>query len=309
MKSELLKILSANSDKVYSGEALSQQLGISRVSIWKHIKKLKELGYSIAATSNGYQLECSPDALYPWEFPEREHLIRYHQEVTSTMEVAKEEARGGCEDFTVIIAESQSNGRGRLKRRWHSDSGGLYFTLVLRPKVPPIMMTKFSFAASFSLVSVLRDEFQIDAKAKWPNDILVNERKLSGMLCEMEMESDMVSFVNIGIGLNVNNNPSEYEPNAVSIKELIGKPVPRRRILSLFLDRLKDEIDSEDLDGIIPRWKQHAITLNRQVKIVTTTEQYEGFATDIDENGALLLKQPDSSIKKVYYGDCFHMAV
>ncbi|MBU2512325.1 biotin--[acetyl-CoA-carboxylase] ligase [bacterium] len=306
MKTELLKILTSDPSRIVSGEQLSRKLGTSRVTIWKHIKKLQELGYEIISGPTGYQYKSSPDALFPWEFPGQEDLIHYYQEVSSTMEIAKELARKGCPSFTVVIAERQTTGRGRLKRQWHSDDGGLYFTLVLKPDVSPVMMSRFSFAASLSLAQVLRDEIGIDARVKWPNDILVNERKLSGMLCEMEMESDRVAFINIGIGLNVNNNPREKEPNSVSIKELLGREVSRKSILTSFLNQLKQELSNPNLDHIIPRWKTHTITLNRQVKIVTTSEEWEGVAVDVDENGALLLEQPNKEIKKIYYGDCFH---
>ncbi len=307
MKTKLLKILTSDPSRIFSGEQLSQELGISRVSIWKHIKKLQELEYDIISGPKGYRYKSSPDALYSWEFPGQEDSIHYFNEIDSTMEKAKELARKGCPDFTVVIAERQTKGRGRLKRQWHSDDGGLYFTLVLKPDITAIMMSRFSFAASLSLALVLRDEIGIEAGVKWPNDILFNERKLSGMLCEMEMESDRVAFINIGIGLNVNNSPREKEPNSVSIKELVGKEIARKTILTSFLNRFKQEISGPNLDQIIPRWKAHACTLNRHVKIVTTSEEYEGLAVDVDENGALLLEQPNKEIKKVYYGDCFHL--
>ncbi len=305
MKSKLLKILKSKSD-IISGELLCEELGVSRVSVWKHIKKLQELGYEIESSSKGYKFISAPDALYSWEFPDRESTIHYFDEIPSTMETAKELARKGCPSFTVVIAGRQNKGRGRLKRTWHSDNGGLYFTLVVRPQIPPAMMSKISFAASLNLARTLREDYDVDAMVKWPNDILVNEKKLSGMLCEMEVESDMVSFLNIGIGLNVNNDPTEKEPNSISLKELLGREVPRKDVLSGFLDRLEKELSKDNFDHIIPEWKKYTLTLNRQVRIVTTSTELEGKAVDVDDNGALLLEQADKSIKKVFYGDCFH---
>ncbi len=306
MKRQLIKLLQENSTGFVSGEELSQHLGISRVSIWKHIKKLQELNYDIQSGPTGYKLLGIPDALYPWEFGDREHLIQYFPEVDSTMLEAKQLARKGCPQFTVIVAERQMNGRGRLKRTWFSDVGGLFFTLVLRPEIPAVMMSRYSFAASLCLALVLQKEYGIEARVKWPNDILVEEKKICGMLAEMEMESDMVSFLNIGIGLNVNNNPTPNEPNSVSLRQLLGKPVSRKQILISFLDLLQKQLSQTDLNHIIPQWKQHTITLNKRVKVVTTTEEWEGIAVDIDETGALMLKQDNDSIKKVYFGDCFH---
>ncbi len=306
MKSKLLNIITSEKGKIFSGESLSNQLGVSRVSVWKHIKKLQELGYEIESGPTGYRFIKAPDSLYEWEFPGRESRIHFFQEVVSTMHNAKELARKGCPDFSVVVAERQTQGRGRLKRQWFSEAGGLYFTVILRPDISPSMMSSYSFAASLNLARVLIEEYGIDAKVKWPNDILIEGKKISGMLCEMEMESDRVSFLNIGIGMNVNNHPQQFESNSVSLKELLKREIPRKDVLTKFLDRFEKELEMDSLDHIIDEWKKYTMTLNRQVKIVTGTEAYEGKAVDVDENGALILEQPDLSIKKVFYGDCFH---
>ncbi|GAF85753.1 unnamed protein product, partial [marine sediment metagenome] len=138
MKGQILKIL-RKENEVVSGEMLSSELGITRVSIWKHIRRLRESGYSIIGTPKGYRLINSPDIPFSWEFPERESQIHYFSEVTSTMDVAKDLARKGCPDFTVVVAGHQKKGRGRLKRIWFSSEGGLYFTIVLRPKISPVV--------------------------------------------------------------------------------------------------------------------------------------------------------------------------
>jgi BirA family transcriptional regulator, biotin operon repressor / biotin---[acetyl-CoA-carboxylase] ligase len=306
MKKTLLDILSSDPATVFSGESLSSRLGISRVSIWKHIKKLQSLGYNIKSGPKGYQYLDSSDSLQPWEFPGRESLIHTFEQVESTMATAKQLARKGYPDFSVIIAEQQEQGRGRLGRKWTSDRGGLYFTVIIRPKTPIAMTSLFGFAASLCMSEVLQSDLGIEARVKWPNDILVNEKKICGMLSEMETESDEVSFLNIGIGLNVNNEPGKAEPDSVTVKQLLRKSVPRKVILSSFLNRLQAEVSGPSLDHIIPRWKKQTLTLGRRVKIVTTTETHEGVAVDVDENGALLIEQTDQSIKKIYFGDCFH---
>ena len=305
MKAEILKFLRANED-VISGESLSSELGISRVSIWKHIQKLNRVGYRIQSGPNGYRLEHSPDTPFPWEFPGREQQIHYFDETSSTMEIAKELAQKGCPDFTVVIAGRQNKGRGRLQRVWISDDGGLYFTLVLRPRLPIVLSTRVSFQASLTLARVLQQWCKIDARVKWPNDILVNERKISGMLTELEAEADQVNFINIGIGINVNNDPSRSEPRASSIKKILGKPVSRRELLARFLDELQTRMQPAELDGVVSDWKKYTVTLNRRVQIVTNRETSEGLAVDVDDNGALILELDDGSIKKILYGDCFH---
>lgn len=305
MKAKILKELRSRKD-IVSGEYLSSALGISRVSVWKHIHKLQELGYNVLSASNGYQLIGSPDILFPWEFPGRESSIHYFSELSSTMDMAKDLARKNCPDFTVVIAGRQTKGRGRLNRQWLSDDGGLYFTLVLRPDIPLPMSSRVNFLASLTLARVLRDMYQIEAAVKWPNDILVDDRKLSGMLSELEAEADRVFFINIGMGINVNNDPTGVEPGAISLKNMLGREISRVRLLSRFLDEFEERLKNAEFENIISEWKQYTVTLQRQVRIVTQREVTEGLAVDLDENGALIVKLADGSFKKIIYGDCFH---
>ena len=181
MKAQILKLLRSH-DTIVSGEKVSTDLGISRVAVWKHIHKLQELGYHIMSTSSGYRLIDSPDVPFPWEFSDHDYNLLYYPEVSSTMDIAKELARKDCPDFTVVVAGRQTRGRGRLKRQWLSDDGGIYFTVVLRPDIPVPLSSRVNFLASLTLARVLRELFQIDAAVKWPNDILVDGHKISGML-------------------------------------------------------------------------------------------------------------------------------
>jgi BirA family transcriptional regulator, biotin operon repressor / biotin---[acetyl-CoA-carboxylase] ligase len=305
MKGRILSVLQGKKG-VVSGEKLSSKLGISRVSIWKHINKLQEFGYDIIATSNGYQLAGSPDVLFPWEFPERESKIQYFPKVTSTMDIARDLARKGSPDFSVVIAGCQTKGRGRLKRVWHSSEGGLYFTIILRPQISPVLSPRINFAASLTLVRVLRKLYGVNAMVKWPNDILADGKKVSGMLSEMEAEGDIVTFINVGMGINVNNHPEKKEPGATSIKKITGKQITRKKLLAEFLNEFENIVNVKALENVISIWKKCTTTIGRQVKIVTSREISEGLATDVDENGALVLKLADGSIKKIIYGDCFH---
>jgi len=305
MKGQILSKLRAES-AVVSGEALSKRLGVSRVSIWKHIQKLREFGYAIDSTPKGYQLARDPDTLFPWEFPNRESNVHYFEKVSSTMDVARDMARNDCAEFTVVIAGEQSKGRGRLKRVWLSAPGGLYFTIVLRPPIPPVFSARVSFAAAMVLARTLRRMFAIEAAVKWPNDILVNDRKIVGMLSEMEAEADRVTFVNIGLGINVNNDPTSQEPMASSLKKILGRKISRKKLLTEYLDELENYMSSATLESAISEWKRYTQTLNRRVRIVTAREVFEGLAVDVDENGALELQLDDGSMQKVIYGDCFH---
>jgi BirA family biotin operon repressor/biotin-[acetyl-CoA-carboxylase] ligase len=307
MKDRILRILKHN-EGIVSGQFLSGQLGISRVSVWKHIQKLQDLGYEILATANGYRLINCPDVPYPWEFPGWESRIIYYPELPSTMVVAKELARKDCPDFTTVIAGRQISGRGRLNRLWISEEGGLYFTMVLRPDLPPVFSYRVSFLASLTLARLLRELFKIDASVKWPNDILVNERKISGMLSELEAEADRLAFINIGVGINVNNDPSTVQAEATSIKRILGRKVSKKDILFRYLAAFENKMQTADFDRVVQEWKQYTVTLNRDVRVVTNKKVITGRAVDVDNTGALILECADGSVQKIIYGDCFHLS-
>jgi len=304
-KGQLLKELRSQRE-IISGEQLSATLGISRVSVWKHIHKLQELGYQIMSTPNGYRLIDSPDIPFPWEFADHNFNILYYPEVSSTMDTAKELARKDCPDFTVVVAGRQTRGRGRLRRQWLSDDGGLYFTMVLRPDIPVLLSSRVNFLASLTLARVLRELFQIDAAVKWPNDILVDGHKISGMLSELEAETDRVLFISIGMGINVNNDPSGAEPAASSLKKITGREISKKMLLARFLAEFEECIKRADFENVISEWKRYTVTLNRRVKIVTHKEVSEGLAVDVEQDGALILELADGTRKKIVYGDCFH---
>ena len=193
----------------------------------------------------------------------------------------------------------------RLKRRWLSDDGGLYFTMVLRPAIPVQLSFRVNFLASLTLAHVIREMLRIDAMVKWPNDILVDDQKISGMLSELEAEADRVFFISIGMGINVNNDPSEAEPGASSLKKIAGREISRKELLARFLEAFSDRMKNPILRDVISEWKKYTVTLGRQVRIVTQREESEGLAVDVDENGALVLELADGEPKKVIYGDCF----
>jgi len=304
-KGQLLKELRSQNATV-SGEALSKTLGISRVSIWKHIHKLQELGYQIMSTPTGYRLIDSPDIPFPWEFTDRGFNILYYPELSSTMDTAKELARKNCPDLTVVVAGRQTKGRGRLKRQWRSEDGGLYFTVVLRPDLPVLLSSRVNFLASLTLAHVLRELFQIDAAVKWPNDILVDGYKISGMLSELEAETDRILFINIGMGINVNNDPSVVEPGASSLKKIAGRDISKKILLDRFLAEFEQRLKKAGFGNVISEWKKYTVTLNREVRIVTHKEVSEGLAVDVEQDGALVLELADGSHKKIVYGDCFH---
>jgi len=283
---------------------MARSLGVTRVAVFKHIKALKEAGYEIDSGPDGYVLKNRGDFVYPFEFSGREKNIVYFPSLESTMDKAREMARLGCPQGTVVVADRQTNGRGRLSRKWLSDAGGLYFTLVLRPSLPVVLAHRALFAASVCLCRVLRDMTGVAAMVKWPNDILVDEKKLVGVLSEMAGEGDMVSYQNLGGGINVNNSPQTVEPRSISLKDLLGSPFPRRVILEAFLN----EMEKADPAGgnVIDEWRSLSCTLGRRVVIQTSRQSIDGIARDVDSDGALLVEQADKTLERVTYGDCLH---
>jgi len=307
-KQKIFHILN-RADGVISGETLSAELGISRVSIWKHIQGLVQAGVSIASSPKGYRMTCDPDSLVPWAFDAWQDRIHYFQETGSTMDEAMVLARKGCIDFSVVVAQRQTCGRGRMQRTWLSAEGGLYFTIVVRPDLPMVMAGLVNLAAAVDMANLLRSLYQIDACLKWPNDILVNKYKLCGVLSQMDAEGDQVAHMNIGIGLNVNNNPEAGEPMAISLKTLLGRPVPRREILVAFLDVFEKRILTFDPQVVIDEWKLNNVTLGCPVRVVTVKDMVEGTAVDVDSHGGLVLRLGDGTCQTVMVGDCFHRDV
>jgi BirA family biotin operon repressor/biotin-[acetyl-CoA-carboxylase] ligase len=305
MKSVILQMLREAKGRPVSGNAMCARLGTSRVAVWKHVRRLQESGYGIDSGPAGYRLTSAPDALYPWEFPGREERIVYLPETPSTMDVARAMAREGCPAFTAVVAGRQTQGRGRMRRKWFSRAGGLYFTLVLRPRVPVLWSSRVNFLASLTLARILRERYAVDAGVKWPNDILVGGAKLCGLLSEMETEGDEVAFVNVGVGLNVNNDPPEVVPPAVSLRRLLGRVVPRREVLAAFLEAMEARVATENWEGVIAEWKSVSITIDRPVRIETARETIEGRAVGVDENGALLVATAGGQVRTVVHGDCF----
>jgi len=306
MKSQILKALRECSDYL-SGETLSEQLGISRVSVWKHIRSLKKDGYVIEASPRGYRLVSCPDLLLPYEFPDLEQRIHYFQEIGSTMDAARELARKGAGDGTIVIAEAQAHGRGRLSREWLSPKGGIYFTLILRPSISPAYAPRINLMASVAVATTIRKLFGLNAELKWPNDVLIEGRKVCGILAEMDAEMDVVNFVNVGIGINANTSIPQFEKTVTSLKDALGREISRKEFLSVVLVELARWQALLMEGALLDEWKKLSGTLNKYVRILSPGEVIVGRAIDIDTTGALIIRKRNGSLKKALAGDCIHL--
>ena len=223
------------------------------------------------------------------------------------MDTAGKLARDNCSSGTVVVAGRQSNGRGRLNRKWHSEEGGLYFTIILRPEISLAHSGKICFAASFCLAQTLRTDVGVDARVKWPNDIPVNERKIAGMLSQIHTQGDRIGYLNIGIGLNIDHHPSDVASQATSLSILLNRRISSKWALTRFLNRFDACLNEPTaLENIIANWKSLTVTLGRKVKIITNKQMYQGIARDVSDTGALIIQGEDGKSQTILYGDCFH---
>ncbi|AEA34013.1 biotin--[acetyl-CoA-carboxylase] ligase [Hippea maritima] len=314
MNSIILDELYKNLGKYITSDKMCKKLGISRIAIWNRIKNLQKLGYKIEGKrSVGYILkEEAKDILIPYEIRRRLNTeifgrrIEYFRLTSSTMDEAeylieKDENVDGA----IVIAEEQTSGRGRQKRKWLSPQGeNVYVSLIFKPKGMNVSDSiALMFAISIAIKEALSDFGVEDAKIKWPNDVMVNDKKIAGVLVETKSESGILSHAIIGFGINVNmeHMPDELKDKATSIKIETGIHVDRATLLSNILFYFENLIKMLDRDGkkaIFDLWRKYNNTLGRKVEVLSDKENFSGFAKDIDENGFLLV-DIGGNIKKV----------
>lgn len=290
-----------------SGTRIAEEAGISRVAVWKQIRQMVAEGVEIASGPGGYTLAHPEDLLHPLCFPRQfRDRIFHFPEVGTTMDRAKILAREGAPHMSCCIAEHQTRGRGRLNRQWVSDRGGLWFTLILTPDLPPPMAYIYNFAASLTLSRVLNRLFDLEVKVKWPNDLLLEGKKLTGLLSEMETRADLIRFLTVGIGINVNNDPSGSPFEATSLKNVLGRHLSRRRILTEFLTEFETLTRKVSVPEIMDGWRAGTSTLGQEVRVETQDRVHLGRAVDVEDSGTLVIRTGEGETRKIIYGDCFH---
>ncbi len=314
---EILYFLKDKKGEYISGEYLSKRLSLSRTAIWKQIQTLKSQGYKIDASPRlGYRLCFVPDLLLPAEIRYKLSTkilgkeIHHFKEVESTNDVAKDLAIRGAPEGTIVVAEVQMRGRGRLDRGWFSPPGGIWISLILRPSMSPADIPKITLMTSVAVAKAISEVTGLGVKIKWPNDILLDGKKVAGILTEMGAEADRLNFVVVGIGINANVDidifPPDIEPHATSVKRALGENVDRLKLLRCLLERLERKyirLQEGKFKGILNEWKGLCTTLGSQVKISTVDGEIQGKATGVDEHGALILKLASGKTKTIYAGD------
>ena len=237
--------------------------------------------------------------------------IFFSREVGSTNEWAKELARLGACEGTVVLAETQTAGHGRLGREWLSPVGGLWFSVILRPQLTPAESARLVFAAGLAVAEALREQYGLRVETKWPNDVLVDGRKTCGVLTEMNSVGEKVNFVVVGVGVNVNFDvgkvfPKELQETATSLKKECGEQVSLDELLRVLLVKLEKTYESFTTRGFLPvlvEWRKYARFLGSQVEVSNDDGRLRGVALDVDEEGALLLKQENGLVKRAFFGE------
>jgi BirA family biotin operon repressor/biotin-[acetyl-CoA-carboxylase] ligase len=316
---KILNILRHNKDSYVSGEELCKTADISRAAIWKHIEKLRAEGYDIEALPHlGYKLVAIPDSLIPseikWKLKTKifGRSVLSYSKVDSTNIVAYELAEKGMKEGTVILADEQAKGKGRHGRHWSSPSkGGIYMSCILRPTIAPNEIPRITLLAAVAVAQAIRDFSSLEATIKWPNDIMIDGKKICGILTEMKAEQDSVDFVVLGIGINVNVSARQLPKGATSIKEELHRAgvkamLSRVELTKKVLEKLEEYYNlmkSEGFDPIIDIWKDLSVMIGSRVKVSIHGRTFEGLAHDINPDGALVVRTESGVLEKVSSGD------
>lgn len=300
-------------DTFVSGEILAKNLGISRTAIWKQIKSLKDVGYEIESVKNkGYRLISKPDVPLPEEIKyglETKVIgtdIVYFRKINSTNLYCKNIAKENASEGTVVVADIQEKGRGRKSRVWSSPEGGLWFSVLLKPDIPPQNAMILTMATSVSLVEAIEENTGLNPVIKWPNDLLIGSKKICGILTELDAEMDKINYAIVGVGINVNNSLSNDLQNiATTLKKESNIKISRVELLKDIIkniDRNYNYVKSLDFDKIRQLWFLHADIIGKKVKVTREKDVVVGRVSDVDETGCLILDTKEG-LEKIITGD------
>ena len=319
----LVKVLSffqTHDSEYLSGQDLSDVLKISRVAVWKHIKKIQTLGYKIESKQKlGYRLIDDTEKLLPWEITRdlKTKLIGkrvyYFEEIDSTQNFAQNIAADKKENGTIIIAEKQTSGRGRLDRKWTSHKGGIWFSLIIHPKFDVSSSTLIPILSAVALSKSIKTVLDIETEVKWPNDITMNGKKVAGVLVDASFQTNSIDYLILGIGINFDIDAKKLEkrltktPNFYGIDSLREKEdkTPPKKLLKEFLLQFEKnlfQLDKGEKSKIIKEWTKRAAGIGKKITINTSNGKLSGISHGIDNDGALKIKTRNET-KKIYVGD------
>ena len=336
MKTEILSILRQR-DGFVSGQQLCEEFHVSRTAVWKVIEQLKSEGYQIEAVRNkGYRLTCSPDVMSKAEIESlmrtnwAGHPVIYHDQVDSTNTQAKrlgEElaaggnmASGGNDTFdgnkvraghgTLVVADLHTAGKGRRGRSWESPSGAsIYMSILLRPEILPDQAPMLTLVMAQSVAEAVQELTGAEVGIKWPNDIVLNGKKICGILTEMSAEIDYINYVVIGVGVNVNTPdfPEALTKTATSLKIELGQSVKRSALIAAVMKRFEENyetfIRTGDLSGMQEQYNSLLVNRGRDVRVLEPGHEYNGHALGINRTGELLVEKEDGTTAEIFAGE------
>jgi len=313
----LLALLSESATIVISGARIAREVGMSRSTVWRWVQELRKLGVQVKGQPRtGYFLEKVPDVLTPDLLRKRlkgnlfGKRVFHFFKTDSTNRVAMELGYAGEPEGTVVLAEAQTAGRGRSGRSWHSERGtGLYFTILLRPRLAPAQAPLLTMLAGVSAHTAITAQTGLVPELKWPNDLLLNGKKLGGILTEMHAEPSQVRFVIVGIGINVNQEkfPAELSSMATSIRKESGRASYRLELLVRLLVQFESDYNRFLREGpsfVVARFERVSSFANgRRVRVETGVETYLGTTSGLSPEGLLLVARDSGSLVTVIAGD------
>ena len=319
----LVKVLSffqTHDSEYLSGEDLSDVLKISRVAVWKHIKKIQSLGYKIESKQKlGYRLISETEKLLPWEITKDLKTktvgkrVYYFEEIDSTQNFAEQIALDEKENGTIVIAEKQTAGKGRLDRKWTSPKGGIWFSLIIHPKFDVSTSTLVPIAGAVALAKAVKNTLNIDVSVKWPNDITLNGKKVAGMLVDASFQANNIDYLILGIGINfdidakkiekrLSKSANFYGVNSLRKKDDITPPKILLREFLVQFEKILIQLNKGEKAKIVKEWTKKADKIGKKISINTSDGKISGVAQGIDNDGALKLKT-SKGIKKIFVGD------
>ena len=322
---KVLKFLQTHNTEYLSGQDLSDVLRISRVAIWKHIKKIQDLGYTVESKQKlGYKLTENSDILFPWEVTSElktkliGQKVYYFDSIDSTQNQALKIANEPENNGAVIIAATQTGGKGRTGRKWISPKGGIWFSIILHPKFDISITTLFPIASSLALSKAIENTFEITPELKWPNDLTIKSKKIAGILVDAAFESNKIESLVLGVGINFNvdikaikktlkDTPNFYGVSSLSEQNKKVKPIQLVQNFFVELEKIYELLNKKQTKKIILDWTKRSSTLGKNVEINTTDGKIKGKATKIDEDGALIISNKNKT-EKVIAGDIIHLS-
>lgn len=321
---KVLTFLQTHNTEYLSGQDLSDVLHISRVAVWKHIKKIQELGYTVESKQKlGYKLTSNSELLLPWEITSelKTKIIGqrafYFDSTDSTQNQALRMAEDVKNNGAIIIAEKQTGGKGRSGRKWVSPKGGIWMSIILQPKFDISITTLFPIASSLALSNAIEKVFKKTPELKWPNDLTIKGKKVAGMLVDVSLESNRIENLVLGVGINFDVDVKQIEKNLKNTPNFYGvatlreinkktKPIELVRQFLQELEKIYNSLNEQKTKKIILEWTKRSSTIGKEVEINTINGKVKGKALRIDEDGALVISNKNGN-SRVIAGDVIHL--